>query len=984
MSLSIINKDCTLMNDACNVQCLNQTSIALSIIAIFRVSYASHSDKIGIKVESHFRDIQSKLVKPHQLELSLTMDIELQDQNGKSDRNAGQGNDENTNNSGWTAIRSKILQFITDITGMEKDCLFATVSYYSRLLIWTAFLYFYVGGIGAVGALFTLRAILGYILLLAFLIFMKLYYLDYYEILKWFATPSLIFLKSWTSLFFFAYLVQLPFDLQSVRFAQIISWLFQVGFGKILHHLSIYCLIICVGNILSLALTVMIINIVLWFFSLWITKEEPEPPIESKKDKVTEETISEPPKKDSEEVAKDFQPTLSPSKPPTSAEEVTSVQRRESTMSTLSVGLRTSFAVDAALGRMSLQAYSEAKYLQYALSKGSKHSVDEVGATVHEDEFDKKLARLSMKQAIYGTYNLAEMTRPVAMMRGNSSGNLAAMQGNTSGNNISGLADVNRESIVVQKNNARLVMIHSLDYDGAMRGSVSRMSIDRASLAGVRVRPVTGRFKPAVTGIAPRGGGGGDNAPLSPIAGPHSLHNTLHTDVRPKSSPRSPSSSPSSENSRKHSSRPLPSLPGEVSQSDVTTNPLNSSTLADSNRPFAGSSAVPMLRGVSKLSSVSSLEIIEEGEDEDRATEVSRSSQSMDFTKSSVTEDVFKASITSNAVSGVVASKEPTIDPVMDDYEMEYPEEALADTDVPQEEEISIALPFIPTMQQLFVFWKYVAVATAIITYLMPNKTHGSVVAFQLACSILAFILSTTYRTKLLGSMPMWIHMPLQSFVIFTPIVIILVILSSTEGAHNWQGCLQQYIVVPNGIVKDIQGYGAGNFLVMFLNPAIVSLAFSTVDPLLEYYQLLPLMIPAIVVSCVVITIQNASISRILASPSVIASPLLIRTVTIPIAIEITNAINASTGITVATVLVNAVLALRLFPTYLTYMKVNSPVTRGVSCGVCGTLLGVVALDDRGENVAAGIGMAGFGIATISFGLIMTIAVFRDFVSQLS
>lgn len=159
------------------------------------------------------------------------MDIELQVKSNKASNENCNEKKVNPSSGMVYVAMNKILEVVTLMTGLEKDCLLATISYYFRLVSWTAFLYFYVGGIGAVGQLFTLRAIIGYIFLLAFLVFLRLYYLEYYEILKWFATPSLIFLKSWTSLFFFAYLVQLPADMQAVRFGQIVSWIFQVGFG---------------------------------------------------------------------------------------------------------------------------------------------------------------------------------------------------------------------------------------------------------------------------------------------------------------------------------------------------------------------------------------------------------------------------------------------------------------------------------------------------------------------------------------------------------------------------------------------------------------------------------------------------------------------------------------------------------------------------------------------------------------------------------
>lgn len=152
----------------------------------------------------------------------------------------------------------------------------------------------------------------------------------------------------------------------------------------------------------------------------------------------------------------------------------------------------------------------------------------------------------------------------------------------------------------------------------------------------------------------------------------------------------------------------------------------------------------------------------------------------------------------------------------------------------------------------------------------------------------------------------------------------------------------------------------------------------------MEYYRLLPLILTSIVVACFCIYFQNATISCILQSPSAIAYPLLIRTVTIPVALELKDLFGGSAGIMVGTVLLNGMIALRNFPVFLNYLNVQNPVTRGIAASTAGTLLGVVSLDDKGEAFAAGIGMAGFGVATIAFALIMSVAPFQEFLADLA
>ncbi len=118
--------------------------------------------------------------------------------------------------------------------GLTKDEIFVTFSYYCRLIVYVVILLllielFYDVSQTTVSAL---KAIILFVILLAILAFLKVFIPSGYEFMRWFCTPGIVFLKSWTSLFFFVYLVQLPLDLSSVAPVQIISWLGQTIVGK--------------------------------------------------------------------------------------------------------------------------------------------------------------------------------------------------------------------------------------------------------------------------------------------------------------------------------------------------------------------------------------------------------------------------------------------------------------------------------------------------------------------------------------------------------------------------------------------------------------------------------------------------------------------------------------------------------------------------------------------------------------------------------
>ena len=118
--------------------------------------------------------------------------------------------------------------------GFDKDVIMATVNYYTRLVVWVTVLELSIifFGYARIATLKALKAVLAYCFLLVILFLLKTRYPQKFDAFKWFCTPAILFLKSWSSLFFFVYLVQLPVELSSVAPEQIISWLFQIAFGN--------------------------------------------------------------------------------------------------------------------------------------------------------------------------------------------------------------------------------------------------------------------------------------------------------------------------------------------------------------------------------------------------------------------------------------------------------------------------------------------------------------------------------------------------------------------------------------------------------------------------------------------------------------------------------------------------------------------------------------------------------------------------------
>eukprot|EP01036_Dinobryon_divergens_P024654 gene24654-33125_t len=292
-----------------------------------------------------------------------------------------------------------------------------------------------------------------------------------------------------------------------------------------------------------------------------------------------------------------------------------------------------------------------------------------------------------------------------------------------------------------------------------------------------------------------------------------------------------------------------------------------------------------------------------------------------------------------------------------------------------------LPLPLIPTMEQLLKVWVGILMATALIAFLSPYKTQSAVVAFQLSAAVVAFILSSTYRMALVGSFHWAAQAVLQNAVLFCLMMIPLVLFSSNQWITDGNGGLAQF----QASSGQFAAFGAGNYLSFLLDPAIVSLAFATVEPLLTYRRLLPFLVPVIFLSCVLILFQGALLAWLLQSPPVIAYPLITKCITTPIALSIASITGANTGVVAASSVMTGLLSLRIGATYLGHFKVTNPVARGLVTAVSGSFLGVVGLDERGETEASGVGMASFCIATVSFAILMgAVAPLRDLLQNIS
>lgn len=291
--------------------------------------------------------------------------------------------------------------------------------------------------------------------------------------------------------------------------------------------------------------------------------------------------------------------------------------------------------------------------------------------------------------------------------------------------------------------------------------------------------------------------------------------------------------------------------------------------------------------------------------------------------------------------------------------------------------------PFIPTPDMIFRFWFHFMLFIAFLCVLSPRKSTWIVILFQLSSAVCIYQISTTYRLRVISFLPKFLQEVLQAPILFMLLMIFCVILSSKEGWSHWSDGLKSFLV-PSSTILDIKSYGAGNYLAIFLNPAIVSLAFTALDPLLVYGRVVFALMPVLFMVCLMIYLAAAGLSKALHSPESIALPLLVHSITTPVAIAISTLTHANLGLTAATAVLNGLLGLRVDIPLLSYFGVYHPVNRGVSIGTAGTLLGIIALDELEEEEAAGVGMAGYSMATIIFAILMAITPLQQFLVDLA
>lgn len=154
-----------------------------------------------------------------------------------------------------------------------------------------------------------------------------------------------------------------------------------------------------------------------------------------------------------------------------------------------------------------------------------------------------------------------------------------------------------------------------------------------------------------------------------------------------------------------------------------------------------------------------------------------------------------------------------------------------------------------------------------------------------------------------------------------------------------------------------------GQFINIFLGPATIVLAVPLYKKLnLLKENFLPIF-SGILVGSLVSVLSVISIATFLGLDNSLTVSLLSKSVTTPIGIEITNSLGGSSSITVLAIVLSGIIGAIVGPTVFKVLKINNPISRGVSLGTASHAVGTSKALEIGEQEGAmsslSIGIAG-------------------------
>lgn len=161
--------------------------------------------------------------------------------------------------------------------------------------------------------------------------------------------------------------------------------------------------------------------------------------------------------------------------------------------------------------------------------------------------------------------------------------------------------------------------------------------------------------------------------------------------------------------------------------------------------------------------------------------------------------------------------------------------------------------------------------------------------------------------------------------------------------------------------------YRAGNRILDFLlGPSVVALALRLYDNLEIVRKNLAAILSAVVVGSTIGIVGVWAIGRLLGAPSDIILSMEAKSVTVPIAMDVTAISGGSTALIAISVVFTGVLGAVLGPGLISLLKITDPVARGAAMGCSAHGIGTGRAIELGavEGAVSGLCIVLMGVAT--------------------
>lgn len=170
-----------------------------------------------------------------------------------------------------------------------------------------------------------------------------------------------------------------------------------------------------------------------------------------------------------------------------------------------------------------------------------------------------------------------------------------------------------------------------------------------------------------------------------------------------------------------------------------------------------------------------------------------------------------------------------------------------------------------------------------------------------------------------------------------------------------------------------------GHFIDFWLKPAIVALGVPLYQQLHSIKQLwLPILVSQLI-GCIVGVVSVVLTAQLLGAPQVIIVSLASKSVTTPIAMEVTESVNGIPSLTAAIVIITGILGAILGFKTLQLGHVSSPIARSISMGTASHAVGASAAmgwsDKHGAYASLGITLNGILTAILTPSLLRVLGI---------